>query len=266
MKRLIHSEFERLWKRKWFWLIVLCTPVLAYSTGLYYLRTRNVPIEVLHQNFIVTSLQENLYLFCNSAVAALAAAVFTEEFQSGRLRLLFMRRFTRGQIFWSKLLVLNVSILLLLIIYALSSQVIAEVWKFSYDLSDIALSGVRLLRILEYYGWAFASLLAISSLYCFFAMYSKSVTYAIGICMVYNLASLLFDPLYLKLASFVSHVPYLYDVVTFMIIPYLQHTGLNNSLIGSLSVNGAIITVVSVYLVLFTWGAYRRFVADDYLC
>ncbi|UMR35637.1 ABC transporter permease [Paenibacillus polymyxa] len=266
MKRLLHSEFERLWKRKWFWLMVLCTPVLAYSTGLYYLRTRNVPIEVLHLNFIVTSLQENLYLFCNSAVAALAAAVFTEEFQSGRLRLLFMRRFTRGQIFWSKLLVLNISILLLLIVYALSSQLIAEVWRFSYDLSDTGLSGVRLLLTLEYYGWAFASLLAISSLYCFFAMYSKSVTYAIGICMVYNLGSLLFDPLYLKLASFVSHIPYLYDVVTFMIIPYLQHTGLNNSLVGSLSVNGAIATVVSVYLILFTWGAYRRFVADDYLC
>ncbi|MNW30121.1 ABC-2 family transporter protein [compost metagenome] len=266
MKRLIHSEFERLWKRKWFWLMVLCTPVLAYSTGLYYLRTRNVPVEVLHLNFIVTSLQENLYLFCNSAVAALAAAVFTEEFQSGRMRLLFMRRFTRGQIFWSKLLVLNVSILLLLIVYALSSQVIAEVWRFSYGLSDTGLSGVRLLLILEYYGWAFASLLAISSLYCFFAMYSKSVTYAIGICMLYNLASLLFDPLYLKLASFVSHIPYLYDVVIFMVIPYLQHTGLNDSLIGSLSVNGAIATVVSLYLVLFTWGAYRRFVADDYLC
>ncbi|MDQ0494085.1 ABC transporter permease [Paenibacillus brasilensis] len=265
MKLLIYSEFERLWKRKWFWLMVLCTPVLAYSTGTFFLRTLNDPVEILSQSFIVTGLRENLSLICNIPVAALAAAVFTEEFRSGRLRLLFMRRFTRGQIFWSKLLVLNTSILLLLLVFAVSSQVIVEIWKYSYDLNDASLSGFRRLQILEFYGWAFASLLAISSLYCFVAMYSKSVTYAIGICMVYNLGSLLLDPLYLKLASFVSHIPYLYNVVTFMIIPYMQYTGLDNSLIGSLSVNGAIVTVVSLYLILFTWGAYRRFVADDYL-
>ncbi|MGQ3477109.1 ABC transporter permease [Paenibacillus sp. TY11] len=265
MKLLIYSEFERLWKRKWFWLMVLCTPVLAYSTGLYYLRTRDVPIEALHKIFIVASLKENLYLFCNIPVAALAAAMFTEEFRSGRLRLLFMRRFTRGQIFWSKLLVLNSSILFLLLAFAISSQVIAEIWKYSYHLSDAGLSGFQRLQVLEYYGWALASLLAISSFYCFVAMYSKSVTYAIGICMVYNLGSLLFDPLYLKLASFVSHIPYLYDVATFMIIPYMQHTGLDKSLIGNWSVNGAIVTVVCLYLFFFIWGAYRRFVADDYL-
>lgn len=265
MKQLIYSEFERLWKQKWFWLMVLCTPVLAYGTGLYFLRIMKYPVEILSRDFIVIGLRENLFLFCNIPVAALAAAVYTEEFRSGRLRLLFMRRFTRGQIFWSKLLVLNTSILFLLLAFAVSSQVIVEIWKYSYGLNDVSLSGFQRLKMLEYYGWAFASLLAISSLYCFVAMYSKSVTYAIGICMVYNLGALLFDPLYLKLASFVSHAPYLYNITTFMMIPYMQHTGLNKSLIGSLSVDGAIVTVVSLYLILFTWGAYRRFVADDYL-
>lgn len=230
------------------------------------MRTMKVPVEVLSLNFVVTGLRENLFLACNMAVAALAAAVYTEEFRSGQLRLLFIRRYTRGQIFWSKLLVLNTSILLLLIAFAVSSQVIVEVWRLSYDVSDAGLSGSQGLQMLEYYGWALASLLAISSFYCFVAMYSKSVTYAIGVCMVYNLGSLLFDSLYLKLASFVSHVPYVYNIITFMFIPYMQHTGLDRSLMGNLSVNGAIATAVSLYLIFFTWGAYRRFVADDYLC
>ncbi|MDH2331277.1 ABC transporter permease [Paenibacillus polymyxa] len=265
MKSLIYSEFERLWRRKWFWLMVLCIPILACSTGVYFLRTMKVPVEVLSLNFVVTGLRENLFLVCNIAVAALAAAVYTEEFRSGQLRLLFMRRFTRGQIFWSKLLVLNATILFLLIVFAVSSQVIVEVWTLSYDVSDAGLSGSQGLRMLKYYGWALASLLAISSFYCFIAMYSKSVTYAIGVCMVYNLGSLLFDSLYLKLVSFVSHIPYLYNVIAFMVIPYMQHTGLDRSLIGNSSVDRAIITVVSLYLIFFTWGAYRRFVTDDYL-
>ncbi|MGP0576451.1 ABC transporter permease [Paenibacillus peoriae] len=265
MKSLIYSEFERLWRRKWFWLMVLCTPLLACSTGVYFLRTMKVPVEVLSLNFVVTGLRENLFLVCNIAVAALAAAVYTEEFRSGQLRLLFMRRFTRGQIFWSKLLVLNATILFLLIVFAVSSQVIVEVWTLSYDVSDAGLSESQGLQMLKYYGWALASLLAICSFYCFVAMYSKSVTYAIGVCMVYNLGSLLFDSLYLKLASFVSHIPYLYNVIAFMVIPYMQHTGLDRSLIGNSSVDRAIITVVSLYLIFFTWGAYRRFVTDDYL-
>ncbi|MBE7899622.1 ABC transporter permease subunit [Paenibacillus polymyxa] len=265
MKLLVYSEFERLWRRKWFWLMVLCTPMLACSTGVYFLRTMKIPVEVLSLNFVVTGLRENLFLACNIAVAVLAAAVYTEEFRSGQLRLLFMRRFTRGQIFWGKLLVLNTSILLLLMAFAVSSQVIVEVWTLSYDISDAGLSGSQGLQMLEYYGWALASLLAISSFYCFVAMYSKSVTYAIGFCMVYNLGSLLFDSLYLKLAALVSHIPYLYNVIAFMIVPYMQHTGLDRSLMGNLSVNRAIITVVSLYLIFFTWGAYRRFVTDDYL-
>lgn len=265
MKSLIYSEFERLWRRKWFWLMVLCTPMLACSTGIYFLRTLKVPVEALSLNFVVTGLRENLYLACNLAVAALAAIVYTEEFRSGQLRLLFMRRFTRGQIFWSKLLVMNASILFLLIAFAVSSQIVVEVWTLSYHISDAGLTGSHGLRMLKYYGWALASLLAISSFYCFIAMYSKSVTYAIGVCMVYNLGSLLFDSLYLKLVSFVSHIPYVHNVIAFMVVPYMQHTGLDRSLMGNLSVNGAIITVVSLYLIFFTWGAYRRFVTDDYL-
>jgi ABC-type transport system involved in multi-copper enzyme maturation permease subunit len=265
MKLLIYSEFERLWKRKWFWLLILCTPVLAYSTGGYFLRIMKVPMEVLSKSFMVSGLRENLYLVCNIAVAALVAAVYTEEFRSGQMRLLFMRRFTRGQIFWSKLFVVNTSILLLLVVFAVSSHVIVEVWRFSYVLGYTGFLGGKWIYTFEYYGWAFASLLAISSLYSFIAMCSKSVTYAIGACMTYNLGALLFDGLYLKLASLAPQTSYLHDVIAFLLIPYMQYTGLDGSLEGNGPVNGAITTVVAFYLIFFTWAAYRRFAADDYL-
>ncbi|MCV9950039.1 ABC transporter permease [Paenibacillus sp. BT-177] len=265
MKTLVYSEFERLWRRKWFWLLVLCTPVLVYSTGIYIQHTLRIPMKDLSKIFIVAGLRENLYLICNFAVATLVAAVFTEEFRSGQLRLLFVRRFTRGQIFWSKLLVVNTSILLLLIVYAVSSQVIVVFWKFSHNINGTDIFGQIWSQVFEYYGWAFASLLAISSLYSFIAMCSKSVTYAIGICMTYNLGVLLFDPLYMKLATLFSSIPLLKNLIPFLLIPYLQYKGLDQSLIWNWSVNGAIVIAVLFHLILFTGWAYRRFTTDDYL-
>ncbi|KEO78830.1 ABC transporter permease [Paenibacillus polymyxa] len=263
MKTLIYSEFERLYGRKWFWLLILCTPVLAYSTASYFLYLKT-SVEVLSKVFVIIGLQENLFLICNIAVAALVATLYTEQFRGGQLRLIFMRRFTRGQIFWSKLLVLQVSVLLLLLILGLSLWGVG-VWRFPYSEGETRQYGELIMYVFQYYAKAFVSLMAIGCLYSYIAMCSKSVTHAIGICTTYNLFSLLFDGLYLKLASLFSHIPYIHDLIVFLFIPYMQYRGLKTSLSGNLSANGAIATVVILYLILFTWGAYRRFTKDDYL-
>lgn len=99
---------------------------LFHSQLFLYLKTS---VEVLSKVFVIIGLQENLFLICNIAVAALVATLYTEQFRGGQLRLIFMRRFTRGQIFWSKLLVLQVSVLLLLLILGLSLWGVG-VWRF----------------------------------------------------------------------------------------------------------------------------------------
>lgn len=75
---------------------LVCTPVLAYIAGNYLLDDAKAISAGL---FMVEGLQVNLYLMCNIAVAAIVAAVFTEEYRGGQLRLLFLRQYSRARIF-----------------------------------------------------------------------------------------------------------------------------------------------------------------------
>lgn len=259
MKTLIHCELIRLWQRKWLWLVVLAAPFLAYTTGKYLLW---IDSDISSSVFLIVGLHQNLYLICDIVVATLIAAVYTEEFRDGQLRLLFLRRFTRGQIFFSKLLVIYFTIFVLLILLGVSLGIVGALQFPQEEISQLPLA---FRYAIQYYFLAYMSLVGISSLFSFIAMYSKNVTYAIGTCVAYILAVLLLDGLYLKFASLFSGFSYMHDLFAYLLIPYMQYTGLDASLSGASSTNWAIFTILIVHVTLFTWIAYRRFVADDYI-
>lgn len=83
--------------------------------------------------------------------------------------------------------------------------------------------------------------------------------------MLYILASLLLDGAVIQLAALFSDIPLLELCITYSLIPFLQHTGLNEVIDGNMSVIVAILSVVVVHLIVFLWGAYHRFVRSDYL-
>jgi len=262
MRTLIYCELSRLWHQRWFWLVILVLPMFAYITGSHYLWINSLGENITSGMFLIVGLQENLFLSSNIVVAALAAALFTEEYRSGRLRLLFIRRYTRGQIFVSKLLALHITVLLLLLVLGICLAIVGFV-RFPEEASGrwpIVIGYAA-----GYYTLAYATLAAIGSLFVCIAMYSKQVTFALGACMIYILATLLLDGLYLKFAALFSGLPYVRDVLAFMLVPYLQHTGLNKALSGETSVIWALPTIILLHIAVFTVIAYRRFVANDYV-
>ncbi|MCP3776486.1 ABC transporter permease [Paenibacillus sp. MZ04-78.2] len=263
MRTLIVCEVEKLVRRKWIWVIFLSAPFLAYTAGSYFLwlNPPDSSSSVSPSLFPMFGLRQNLYFICNIVVAVLVAAVYTEEFRGGQLRFLFLRRYARGQIFFCKLFVIQLCILMLLLAFGISLVAIGIV-RLPLELPSLRSA---LGYTVEYYILAYASLVGISCVFSFIAMYSKNVTYAIGISLAYVLVSLLFDGLYLKLAALFSYFPYLRDLISYVLVPYMQHTGLHTALSGSESALWAIATVLIVNSFVFTWLAYRRFVADDYM-
>lgn len=263
MITLFISEWERLWTKRWTWLLVLAIPGLAYMTASYF-ESLQVDHDTLSQLFVLSGLRNNLYFPVNIIMSALAASIFTEEYRGGQLRYVFLRHFTRRQIFVSKLLLIFVCIVLMLILFAVSLIVTGYFFHFNNNIS-LNYSFEALNYTLIYYGWAFISLLGISSLFIFISMYSKNVTYAIGGCMLYILASLLLDGTVIQLAALVSDIPLLELSITYSLVPFLQHTGLNEVIDGNTKAIVAILSVVVAHLIVFLWGAYHRFVKSDYL-
>lgn len=261
MRALIVCEVEKLFRRMWLWLFFLGAPFLAYMAGSYFLwlHPPDTPSHLSPNLFPIFGLRQNLFFICNIIVAVLVAAVYTEEFRGGQLRFLFLRRYTRGQIFFCKLFVIQLCILMLLLAFGISLVVVGII-RLPQEPSVHSALGYTV----EYYMLAYASLVGISCVFSFIAMYSKNVTYAVGISLAYVLVSLLFDSLYLKFAALFSSFPYLRDLVSYLLVPYMQHTGLHTVLSGSESALGAIATILILYFIVFTWLAYRRFVADDY--
>ena len=263
MITLFNSEWERLWCKRWTWLLVLAIPGLAYMTASFF-ETLQVDHDTLSQLFILIGLRNNLYFPVDIIMAVFAASIFTEEYRGGQLRYVFLRQFTRRQIFFSKLLLICVCIVLMLILFAVCLIVTGYFFRFNENgLLNYSLEALSYTFV--YYGWAFVSLLGISSLFICISMYSKNVTYAIGGCMLYILASLLLDSAVIKLAALFSDIPLLELSITYSLIPFLQHTGLNEVIDGNTSGIVAILSVVVVHLIVFLWGAYHRFVKSDYL-
>lgn len=263
MITLFKSEWERLWSKRWTWLLVLAIPGLAYMTARFF-ESLQVDHDTLSELFVLIGLRNNLYFPVDIIMSALAASIFTEEYRGGQLKFVFLRQFTRTQIFFSKLLLICVCIVLMLILFAVSLIVIGYFFQF-HDNSLLNYSLEAIQYTFVYYGFAFVSLLGISSLFIFISMYSKNVTYAIGGCVIYVLASLLLDGTVIQLAALFSSFPLLELSITYSLIPFLQHTGLNEVIDGNSNAIIAIVSVVVAHLIVFLWGAYHRFVKSDYL-
>lgn len=120
--------------------------------------------------------------------------------------------------------------------------------------------------IFQYYILAYLTLAAISCLFSYIALISKNVTYMLGISVGYVLISLLFDGIYLYFANFFENGSFMHELVAFVLIPYMQHTGVH-SIMNEHNTHSILpmAAILIFYMVVFIWTAYRRFVRDDYL-
>lgn len=261
MKALLLSELERLVKNKWTWCLFVCTPILAYVAG-NYLLDRSVAMSA--GLFMVEGLQVNLYLMCNIAVAAIVAAVFTEEYRGGQLRLLFLRQYSRAQLFFGKLFVILIVILALLIVMGISLSIIGLI-QFPLQGEKHVSLATTLQTIVQYYVMAYLTLVGISCLFTYIALISRNVSFMLGLSVGYVLVALLFDGLYVYVANLFPSGSLGHELVAYAFIPYMQYTGLYQCLNGQVHTIIATAIVLGCYMLVFVWAAYRRFVVDDYL-
>lgn len=125
MKVLIRIEFEKLIHQKWAWfMLVSCIP-FAYAMITYFMwvdqrQLPDSPFYVAASMSASRGMKESIYLFGNLMVALLAGLLYTEEFQGGKLRMFFLRSYSRGQIFVSKWMIMNLFILLMVVILGVS--------------------------------------------------------------------------------------------------------------------------------------------------
>ncbi|MCY9515274.1 ABC transporter permease [Paenibacillus apiarius] len=274
MTSLIYSEFERLWQRKWVWLILLAIPVTSYSTASYFswLNSMSSPDSMNYtpsSKLMFTGLNLFLPIICNFAVLPFVTTIFTEEFRRGQLRLLFLRQYSRGRIFISKMIVLCFTILLLLIVLGIclgiagSIKLPSAVGITQGVYNPTITTDTIFQDTIKQYLLAYATLLGLCSIMSCIAMYCKDATYAIGIGFGYIIIPLMFERLIYDFGT--GMPPLLNGIIALIFIPLMQRYGIQHALVGSNYVLVLLLIILLVHIVACVWLAYRRFVSEDYM-
>ncbi len=124
MKTLVAVEWQRLWKRKIPWLMMLMIPVLVYISALFCQKqnqafTPDLPQYTVAGNFPVLGLSEMLMTAFNLVAMIMAVMMVTEEYRSGALRMVFIRTKSFQQLMFAKFFVMVVFLFLYLLSYFL---------------------------------------------------------------------------------------------------------------------------------------------------
>lgn len=274
MTSLIYSEFERLWQRKWVWIIFLAIPVVSYFTASYFLWLNSMtsPESMNYtpaSKLMFSGLSLYLPIICNFAVLPFVTTIFTEEFRRGQLRLLFLRQYSRGRIFISKMIVLCTTVLLLLIVFGICMGITGLVRLpaavgITQGVYNPSIATDTIFQdTLKQYLLAYATLLGLCSLTSFIAMYCKDVTYAIGIGFGYIIIPLIFERLIYDFGA--GMPPLLNGIIALVFIPLMQRYGIHHALVGNNFVLVLLLIILLVHIVACVWLAYRRFVYEDYM-
>ncbi|MCS1350677.1 ABC transporter permease [Mechercharimyces sp. CAU 1602] len=272
MMALFRSEWSRLWYRKTIWLLFLTIPLSAYAAGEYYVAANshlrsNVAQYAVMGNFPLLGLSEMLMTLINGIVVLLVALLFTEEFQSGRLRLILIRSYSSGQIFMVKVAVLQTLIFLLLFWYGLCSYLIGFIlfdnpasYPLFYHVEQVN-NWHGFIYNLKAYMLSFITLSALSSILLFFGTISPTTTATIG----FGIGYLLFSFLYPYLASY--FVPLIgkstYTYIYFSSLPNIQYEGIVLLLADQPRLTEWIGGTLTLYITIFTCIAYFIFSKKD---
>ena len=260
MSKLIASEWERLWKRKVTWLMFAAIPVMVYAAAKYCLHqnstvTPDLPQYSVMGNFPVLGLAEMLMTVFNLVVLVLAALVVTEEHRSGQLRMVLIRTHSFRQIILAKFFVVVSFIFLYLVAYFISCYGVGYAMfsnpetypQFYYQSQVTFIEGF--IYNLKYYGLAFLTLVAMSSVVFFIAIVSHTTTTILGIGIGFLFISFTYPNLINIFGQLLNQEVFI--KLYFTSIPMVQWQGLTFMLAESSNLYGWILLVLSCYVLLF---------------
>lgn len=235
MMALLHSEWERLLKRKIFWIFLAAIPLIIVATAKYYLGHNAAipmgnPEHTTAENFPVMAMIEQLIIVFNVLALILLTLSITEEYRSGQLRMIMLRAYSSAQLFWAKWLVFALMMALFFIFYLIAAVIAGALFfksspqqiLFYYD--HVVSNRDMILYTLSYYGMAYASIIGMASVFIGIGVISRSSTAAIGLGMGFLLCSLGY-PLIFELSnrSFGLGLP---SMLKYMSLSEIQFSGI----------------------------------------
>ncbi|MCM3112594.1 ABC transporter permease [Lederbergia lenta] len=260
MNELMISEWERLWKRKVTWLMVAVLPIMAFASAKYYQKQNNSITSELPQyavlgNFPVLGLSEMLMTIFNMVVLVIAAIIITEEYRSGQLRMVLIRTYSFQQIIIAKFTVLLSFIFLYLTAYFIICYGIGYAMfshpetypQFYYEDQVTNIEG--LIYNLKFYGLAFLTLIAMSSVVFFIATISHSTTTTLGVGVGFLFISFSYPNIVNMLQLLLKNE--IVMKIIFTSIPMIQWEGLTMMLAKSSSLLGWMFLMLLGYILLF---------------
>ncbi|MWV43211.1 ABC transporter permease subunit [Paenibacillus sp. HJL G12] len=277
MMALLHSEWERLWKRKIAWLFLIAIPCIIVATAKYYLG-HNVGIPpgspeiTTAENFPVMAMIEQLIIVFNVVALILLTLSFTEEYRSGQLRMIMLRAYSSSQLFWAKWIAFALMMALFFIIYLLAA-VLAGYLLFKSAPQQILFyydhavpNGDMILYTLRYYGMAYASIVGMASVFIGIGVISRSSTAAIGLGMGFLLCSLGF-PLVFEMSNRVLGLN-LPGMLKYLSLSEIQFSGIAVMMSNADALKGVhagiwMICVIAGYTAVFMTASRLIFTKSD---
>lgn len=266
------SEWQRLWGRKVTWLLFAAVPVMVFAAARYFQQANertdpNLPQYSVFGNFGVLSFEEMLMTAFNMFVIMLTAFVVTDEYRSGRLRMVMLRAYSFGQIFWAKTSIVLLTLFMLVVFYFVVSLV-AGYWMFPH-ISEFPLF-YRSQTVgfwggfgysLAFYALGFLCLIAMTGVMLFIAVTSHTTTTAIGTGIGFYLLSLFYPFVSGYFAPFIGEDVYM--KVMLSSLPMIEWQGLVLILADTPQYCGWIVGTLVLYTFVFGGLAYLAFTRKD---
>lgn len=230
MIKLIYAEWQRMWIRKSTWLFLITIPLILFASFRYLsnhneLIPNDSPDYTYANSFPIMGLAEQLTFAFNIIVLIIIILSFAQEIHTGQLRLVIQRSFSYREVIFSKLVNVQLFILIFLSIYFVVSYLFGfsmfdykhEINLFFYESEKSSI--FVFLYTVAYYGLTFLSLIAMSSVFALFSIVSKSTTSAIGFGMGFLLSSIVYPTIF-NMAGFSS------PFILFSSLPMIQYQGI----------------------------------------
>lgn len=260
MMKLAKIEWMKFWKRKVSWILLALIPLLVFVSAKYILQQNQLfspdtPQYAVVGNFPVLGLAEMLMTAFNLFIIVIALLMVTEEYRTGALRMVFIRSHSFRKIMFAKFLVLLILLLLYLAIYFLTCYGIGyflfsnpEVYpQFYHQRPFTFIEGF--FYNLKFYGVAFLTLVAISSVIFFIGILSHTMTSAFGISVGYLLLCFAY-PNFIQLFQPILREETIFKIY-FTSIPMIQWEGITLLLAETPHYKGWIVLILMSHILLF---------------
>ncbi|MFJ7973671.1 ABC transporter permease [Psychrobacillus sp. NPDC096389] len=260
MKRLLRSEWERLWSRKTTWFSFFSIPIILLGSAKYLLSQNEMLSTNLAQytnawNFPILGLSEMLITAFQGIILIIVVLTVTEEYRTGQIRMVLIRSYSYTEILLAKFIVSLGTILLFFFTYFIVSNFLGVIifstpkefpLFFHEDLATI-LDGM--IYNLKFYGIAISTVVAMNSILFFIAVVSRTTTTAIGSGIGFLLFSLLYPHILPYIKDLIGEV--LYMKLFFTSIPMIQWQGITLMLAEKNYWMGWNFSVIGIYTFVF---------------